>query len=497
MRFVALSCAVKFHLLFACTLLLAFATACPSNDNTTDASIAADAAVANDAATQPDAAEQIDATTFEDAAVAMDAAEMDAAAPDAAPMDAAASIQKANCDPATQIDSAIGAANYPRISSNRSGVIAVAWQEQDVPQGVPRGVARIYSGGAFGALHTLSESVSRTAATAVDGLGNVHADWSESLGTSRVRADYDATMMTWGASDPWETTPSTDIDGPLELLVANASGLALHAMWFRANQMNTVAALFFDPIGKMWSMQETLEAQSMIGAPDLPLVAVNDAGQGAVVWALTDGATGIALHASAYANGVFAPWIGVDIPCCAGHVGVGALANGDIIVVYAGLSQMLARRFSPSAAAGMEWSAEEILLDAQPPGRPIVLVDEDDNVTAVFPSQGTVYAARRLNGAWTEAQNLGTTNEDPSAALDSAGNVTVEYRGDNQPVRIRRVEKTGTMWTDPVDVTANEEGFFFAARVAHDEHDNPVLVYQRTLSTPQGNENHIRAIVCR
>lgn len=408
-----------------------------------------------------------------------------------------AGVLKSRCGAPSNLDNAVRIAAFPIMRSRPNGNIAVTWQELDTPAATYRDVVRAFVGGSLGAQHVLSENAASRAEAAIDDLGNLHVHWADPpIGLDREREDYNAASAQWSGKAQWFTNRGSEITLPLRMFALNHTGLTLHTTFYNLNGSGTAAAAVFDPGSSQWGALLPLEASSNNISVGIPSAAINDAGQGAVFWHYTDNTTGQNLssfHASTLSGGSFSAPVSV----AGGNefFDVVMLSGGDVVLAYANTDRVSARRFSPSAAPGSQWS-EAQTVDMRQPGTPTLVVDAMDRVTAVWAAGQTVRAARYEAGAWQPAADLGFTDLGFQVAVDVVGNVSVVYGANSAPIKLRRLAAAGGSWTDAINA-ASEVGTIQSPMVAHDAAGNVVVAYSLNRPLPQGgSEGHIRWLVC-
>jgi hypothetical protein len=409
----------------------------------------------------------------------------------------AASVLKSNCGAPINLDSAPHIATFPIMRSRPNGNIVVTWQELDTAAPVYRNVVRAFVGGTLGSPHTLVESGASRAEAAVDDQGNIHVHWAEGgVGLDREREDYNATTAMWSGKAQWFTNRGSEITLPLRMFSVDHAGVTLYTTFYVLNNSATAAVAVFDPLTSQWGALQPLEGAINNAGPEIPRAALNDAGQGVVMWGYTDNTTGKNLHsfrASTLAGGSFgAPAIA---PGGTDFYDVVMLSGGDSLVVYSNTDRVSSRRFSPSAAPGSQWG-EEQTVDMRQPGTPKLVVDAADRVTAVWAAGQQVRAARYVGGAWQPAADIGFTDLGFEVAVDASGNVSVVY-GLSTVVRLRRLAAAGGEWTAAIDA-AKEPGTTQSPMVAHDATGKVVVAYSLNRPLPQGggSEGHIRWLFC-
>jgi hypothetical protein len=282
-----------------------------------------------------------------------------------------------------------GVGARPTAAVNEAGNEAVLWVHDIGADRVVQAVFRTSSSASFPNAEDLSKDVQevRDHAIAMDAAGNLLAIWAQRLGaTLTVQSEWRPRATgAWSAASPL-SPPSADAGFLGPVLDVNEDGDAV-AAWVESSRV--VAAL--GNVGaQAWTSRDVLSAPE--GLPEFdPAVAVDDAGDAAVVWAWLNGTTGRLAVQAAY------------------------------------------------RPAGGRWDVQTLdEVSGDPPPHPRAAIDGGGNATFVWVG-GTgrtslEATARTAGGAWSSpATIVPSGSSEPELAVDSVGHAVVVWR--NQGTR--------------------------------------------------------------
>lgn len=325
----------------------------------------------------------------------------------------------------------------PRLAVNAAGK-AVLVCTKPAPDGVATVYARHFDGNTWGMEQLLrgGDQGASGPQVGIDGSGNALAAWSQSTpaGTRVYYARFNAVSSTW--SDPLPARSELAYSSPQ--LAMDASGNAF-AVWTTAGSGSySLLASRFTPASGAWAAPTTLVtiSGSFLTAPAL---AMNAAGDAAVVWARPD----LVVQAWRWpaASGA---WTGSAILQAGSNystsVDLALSSGGRAAATWVNATSTYASRFNGSA-----WSSPTLL--ASGTDAPRVAIEGSGNATVVWASYdgsaSSLYASRYTTstdawGAATAIESLGTSLGGARIGIDAAGTATVA---------VRTTGATGTTYT--------------------------------------------------
>jgi RTX calcium-binding nonapeptide repeat (4 copies) len=344
------------------------------------------------------------------------------------PMSAAGELQP------NDISQAGVSGSSPRIASDGSGNVVVAWRELDDDGSAIRAAFRP-AGGAWTSPQRISEPAAATESPklAMDRLGNAVAVWQRSNGhDSVVQAAVRPAGGDWGAaqdlSRPGEAAFSAD--------VAIRAGRAT-AVWMALGDRHTAIQTSSRAIDGAWASPQTISGP--IGNASAPVVAVDEAGGAAAAWRWSDGAFLVVQAAARSSDGV---WSAPEVLSGPGRSTSQPLlamdARGNAVLAWLRFNGSWTAAQVVSRAAGGSWDAPRDLSRRGGQARRLDLAMNSQGDAVVTWTQTLLTARADLWSSFRKAGSARWTNTlvsddwyglDARVALDEQGNATAVWAG--------------------------------------------------------------------
>jgi hypothetical protein len=327
-----------------------------------------------------------------------------------------------------------------------------------------------------------------TPAIGADAAGNATVVWSRWNGTQYVvQASYRPVGGAWSA--PVDLAVGRSIWNPQ--VVVDPAGTAT-AVWRRVDADRSVVQTSSRPAGGAWSAPVDLSTDPSVDysqRPDVPQLAVDQAGVVTATWSRFEAATGqpwkfTAQSATRATDGTWSTPVDLSpagSPARTTDVAVDPAGNATAVWA-AGASLLAATR-----AAGGAWAAPvQLSATVGPRGNPRVVVDPSGTATAVWGSFSGAYgvqtASRAPGGAWTAPLDLvnGDVFDTPAIAVDRQGNATALWQQNDGSgwVVASASRPAGGAWGAPVILSA-PEGDSWDPQVAVDLAGNATAIWAR------------------
>ncbi len=311
------------------------------------------------------------------------------------------------------------------------GDVAVAW-ERLIPGGVAVQIATRSPFGSFLPVVTLSPAgaESRSPQVAEDAAGEATAVWFASVGGSNFLVEA-ATVADGIPSTP-VTLSAAGQNAVSPTVAVNERGDAIVA-WRRSNGANEIVQASFRPAGGSFSPPVNLSPEGRNG--DLPRVAIDAAGDAAVVWDSSDGGSEVVEEATrSAAAGSFAKPVVLSNEAESAQEPVVAMsAEGDTAVAWIrsnGTNEVVQAVTRPASASGFGAVAEQLSLPGTEALNPEIAIDGHGDPTVVWWSNiNDIQASTGTpSGAFPAIpEGLAPFGLYPSVAEDSAGDTVVGY----------------------------------------------------------------------
>jgi hypothetical protein len=328
-----------------------------------------------------------------------------------------------------------------------------------------------------------------TPAIGADAAGNATAVWSRWNGTQYVvQASYRPVGGAWSA--PADIAGGRSIWNPQ--VVVDPAGNAT-AVWRRVDADRSVVQTSSRPAGGAWSAPVDLSTDPSVDysqRPDVPQLAVDQAGVVTATWSRFEGATGqpwklTAQSATRAADGTWSTPVDLSpAGSPARSTDVAVDPAGTATAVWAAGASLLAA----TRPAGGAWTVPvQLSATAGPRGNPRVVVDPSGTATAVWGSfaggaYGVQTASRAPGGAWTAPLDLvsGDVFDTPAIAVDREGNATALWQQNDGSgwVVTSASRPVGGTWSTPALLSAAEDDSW-DPQVAVDLAGNATAIWAR------------------
>lgn len=385
---------------------------------------------------------------------------------------------KSTCDTPAPIVAYTGNdyASRPVLASAPGSPIVAAWDL--VLDGVSGTscVARVFSGGAWGAADTLSTdcTAGTLRAAAGGGAAVVATNGSTAMTATRKRT----AGTTWAAVG----TATDDLDPSHKSLRLGSGGHGIEI----AHPSGVVSVALIDPAGTTFT---PLPDNPAAGAIDQTTGVVDAVGDGFAIW--------IDLAKNTISGRTFrgGQWKGDVAELTPGGIpyelDAALLPNGDAYVVWArndgSPGAHGATIHFDSGATKTMWGTVDDLMTGNPSGAHRVFAAADGELTVLWAQgdgSGTakLTARRKIGGgAWGAPATLGKTSQRFAASIDASGHVTAVTNDSAGAIFHYRIAKGATAWSPVVRVDAKSgvgtAGLYDPALAIDPATGNPVVAW--------------------
>jgi hypothetical protein len=232
------------------------------------------------------------------------------------------------------------------VALDDAGDAVAVWAQR--PSGLSEVRAEVRRGGIWGTAMLLSAgAVTGGPSLAVSGQGAAFAVWVEDALVKAAHGDISA-----GTWDPPATLSTTEAFGE-PVVAVNRAGDALAAWLWRAQPRGSgVVQAAFRPAGGAWG-PPTDVGGAVMGVPAGPQVALDEAGNGVVVWLGGSGGTSVQSAVRAHASGVWSQAVSISAAGSAGPR-VAADPAGNAVAVWTDAMGAATAAVRPAAAGAWQ-----------------------------------------------------------------------------------------------------------------------------------------------
>jgi hypothetical protein len=369
------------------------------------------------------------------------------AAPDG---DAQAFSAKSTCDAPLPIVTYAGNdfATRPVLAAAPGAPIVAAWVRSSTVAIVDNGEAKVFAGGTWGVLATLTTMIRSATLMVAAGGGSAMVGYHQNDDTSMRKRTTGAVFTDVG-------TPTPAIAVTTETTLRMGPGGHGVQVWRAAG---VVGAARIDPTGVFTALPDNAAA----GPAAMTSAVIDAAGNGFAVWHddSTSSVVGRAFQGAAWKGSAAVLAIGGT----GGALDAALLPNGDAYVLWSRVDGSPgvhgATLHLDAGSSTSSWSSIDDLMTGSGSSPHRILASASGELTALWgQSDGSGTAkltARRrpTGGAWASAVTLGKTTELFGAAVDVSGHVTVVAADTAGAAFHYRIAKGATTWSSPVRVDA-------------------------------------------
>lgn len=357
---------------------------------------------------------------------------------------------KSACDAPLPIVTYAGTdfATRPVLAAAPGSPIVAAWVRSSTAAAIANGEAKVFAGGAWGSLATLTTMIRSATLMAASGGGSAIVGYHQNDDTSMRKRTTGAAFTDVGTPTPANvvTTETTLRMGP------GGHGVQV----WRAT--GVVGAARIDATGVFTPLPDNVA----LGPPALTSAVIDAAGNGFAVWHddSTSSVVGRAFQGAAWKGSAAVLAIGGT----GGGLDAALLPNGDAYVVWSRADGSPgvhgATLHLDAGSSTSSWSSIDDLMTGSGSSPHRILASADGELTALWgQSDGSGIAkltARRrpTGGAWASAVTLGKTSELFGAVVDVGGHVTAVASDTAGAAFHYRIAKGATTWSSPVRVDA-------------------------------------------